>query len=209
MREPLSLPHDPAAVTELLAWARGEPGHCLCTEDMRGADLSGFDMRWECLHRSDLRGCRFDRCDFTKAELPGSRFEHASFRGAWLRRTDFSDGLGTGADFSGAQLIRAYLYRAELPGALFRDAYTAGTSFDGADLRGADLREVCFGPGGPVGSAFMEVTRLHGCQVAGAEGWVRGTADVGPTGRARVLGGRELAAWFTEHGAPGVLVSEA
>lgn len=208
MREPSALPHDPAAAVELLAWARGEPGHCLCAGDMRGADLSGFDMSWECLHQSDLRGCRFDRCDFTKAELPGARFEHASFRGAWLRRTDFSDGLGACADFSGARLIRAYLHGTELPGAVFRDTYTAGTSLDGADLRGADLRGIRFGPGGPNGSTSLGATRLHGCQVTGAEGRVHGTADVGPEGRPCVLGGRELAAWFAEHGAPDVLVPE-
>ena len=108
MREPLSLPHDPAAAAELLAWAHGEAGHCLCA----------------------------------------------------------------------------------------------------GDLRGADLRGIRFGPGGPGGCAGLVATHLHDCRVAGDGGWVRGTADVGPAGRPRVLGGAELAAWFAGHGAPDVEVAE-
>ena len=71
---------------------------------LRGADLSGADLRGAYLSRADLSGA-----DLRGADLRGADLSGADLRGAYLSRADLSGADLRGADLSRADLRGAYL----------------------------------------------------------------------------------------------------
>jgi len=79
-------------------------------KDLRGADLSGADLR-----EADLRGADLSGADLSEADL-----READLSGADLSGADLSEADLRGADLSGADLRGAYLREADLSGAYLR-----------------------------------------------------------------------------------------
>ncbi|EFJ31186.1 hypothetical protein SELMODRAFT_408705 [Selaginella moellendorffii] len=93
---------------------------------MRGADLSG----------QDLRGAVFAACDCRKINLRGSNLDSstdtfAGFEGGDLQDTSWVQAL---AD-------RVVFRMTNLQNAIFTNAILTGSQFDGADITGADFTE--------------------------------------------------------------------
>jgi hypothetical protein len=88
--------------------------------NLRGVRLSGFNLDWICLKKTDLTGAHL-----SKAGLAGA---------------DLRDAILMGADLSKAILTGAHLSKANLGGADLRDAILIGADLRGAKLFGADLR---------------------------------------------------------------------
>lgn len=75
----------------------------LCQADLRGLDLSGFDLSQVNLRGADLRGTKF--CD---ADLSGAHLESANFFKAVLDDANLAGAFLTGAQFLNcAQLVVA------------------------------------------------------------------------------------------------------
>lgn len=94
--------------------------------DMRGADLSG----------KDLKGSVFAACDCRLVNLEGSNLDSstvtfAGFQGANLQNTSWVRSL---AD-------RVVFRQANLKNANFTNAILSGSQFDGADITGADFTD--------------------------------------------------------------------
>ena len=130
------------------------------TLDLRGADLSGADLR-----RLDLTGAMFglsiedgEQCvvdavisgsgrltdaarkDAAKVQLRKADLNEARLSGVALCNADIRDALLMGADLSGADLSEAnlrgaQLHYAKLVGASIRGADLVGTNFSHADMR--------------------------------------------------------------------------
>ena len=99
-------------------WLAGDGGE---RADLRGADLSGANLRDANLRVADLSGANLRDANLSVADLSG-----ADLRDANLRDADLSV-----ADLSGADLRDANL----------RDANLRGADLRGADLYGADLSD--------------------------------------------------------------------
>ena len=110
-------------------WLNGEDGGVkanlsdanLCYADLRGANLSGADLR--------------------DANLCYANFRGANLRGANLSGADLNDANLSGANLSGADLIGADLRDANLIDADLCYANLRGANLRGANLSGADLRD--------------------------------------------------------------------
>ena len=89
---------------------------------LRGADLTGADLRGAYLRGADLTGAYLTGAYLRDAYLTGAYLTGAYLRGAYLR---------------GADLAGAYLRGADLTGADLRGAYLRGADLTGADLTGA------------------------------------------------------------------------
>lgn len=158
--------------------------------------------------QTDLSGCAFNGCDFSKSELSAAVLNNSKFIGANFRKADLSECEARGTDFTRASFVGTKFYRAEIVGSCFRGAHLNAAWMHEADLRGSDLSGVWFGPGGDSGTAVLKEAKVLGCGVAGAGGWVRGTVDVGTESEPRVIGGRKLAEWFRDNGAPDVRIAD-
>ncbi|MEA2626700.1 MAG: hypothetical protein QOD06_2745 [Candidatus Binatota bacterium] len=134
--------------------AEGRPAGRAPGRDLRGADLSGEDLRDAHLDGADLSGARLRGANLHGLDLRGARLRDASLDGADLRdaRVDGADlrgaglagTLANGSSFSGADLTLAHLREADLRSAdlgeaLLTDADLTGARLDRASLRDADL----------------------------------------------------------------------
>src|SRR4051794_22856401 len=97
------------------------------------------------------------------------------------------------------------LESADLRGADLRKVRFGRALLADADLRGSDLRECSFGADGE--STGLTRARIGRCAVQDASGGVSGPIDVGAD-QPRLIDGADLARWFADHGAPGVVVRE-
>jgi len=139
-----------------------------------GASFNKADMRW-----SDFRNSNFNRTQMRKANLFHTNFDeavldHADMSGAFMFGTtmhhssarfsiflkafmkDFngSNSDFTGAQFSGNNMLKAYLINSifldanftgtNLTGAAFEESNVSGAIFKNANLRGASLLDVIF-----------------------------------------------------------------
>lgn len=88
--------------------------------NLRGANLSGFD----------LVGVNLSCADFRNATMIGTNFRGANLSNAWLQ----------GANLQGANLCQANLKRAKLDGTDLRDADLEGVDLETADFSKAILK---------------------------------------------------------------------
>ena len=107
--------------------------------DLRGADLTGADLRWADLRGADLTGADLRWADLRGADLSEADLSEADLRGANLSRADLSEADLSEADLSGADLREADLRGADLTGADLRESDLSRADLTGADLREADL----------------------------------------------------------------------
>jgi len=95
--------------------------------DLRGANLSGKNLR-----QTDLMGAYL-----IGANLSGSNLAGANLRGAWLTSANLKRANLHGADLRGARLVGADMAGANLRKTDLRDARLAGANLTGARLNGA------------------------------------------------------------------------
>ena len=105
------------AETRDLLIAAGIPAEQLPVEwepgiNLRGADLSGADLRGAHLRRADLSGADLSGAHLRRADLRGADLRGAHLSGADLRWADLSGADLSGADLRGADLRWADLSRA-------------------------------------------------------------------------------------------------
>lgn len=215
MYKAITLPADSeaaSAVQSYVNWlnTHGAQGEELGASmmDLRGANLSGIPMRYLYFLQTDLSDCVFNGCDFSKAELSAATLNSSKFVEANFLKADLSECEARETDFTRASLIGAKFYRAEIVGSCFREAYLNAAWMHETDLRESDLSGVWFGPGEASGTTVFKETKVLGCRVVGAGGWVRGTADVGTKSKPHVIRGTELAEWFQDNGAPDVKIAD-
>lgn len=138
-----------AFVREHSAWAEGEEAAGTTQRDIRPdtqailtvigrreltynkgesqrLNLSGTDLRWAVLNKTNLDGV-----DFTYAHLEKAELKEAQLRGAVLLNAYLNEAILEGAQLQGA----------DLGGAVFRNAKVTGVNFKGANLSGADLTD--------------------------------------------------------------------
>jgi uncharacterized protein YjbI with pentapeptide repeats len=113
----------------------------LCNADLRGADLSDFDLRAADLSGADLRG----------AYLWGTNLKKASLRGAHF----------DGADLTNANLVEANLRSAHMQNARLVHAALSGADARGADMHGSNLTQANF-----IGATLTKAD-LHGSLLIG------------------------------------------
>jgi uncharacterized protein YjbI with pentapeptide repeats len=180
---------------ELLKAAAGKPGGLkgrekdLSGAQLAGADLSGLDLSGVILRGADLsnarlvktnlKGAQLSRAKLSGADLTGAMLEKADltrtklletkFGGANLLLADLSEAVGTQAQFSGAQALKALFCGANLEGAVFEKALLVGADFSrailkGAKLSGAILAKAAFSGAKAEGAQFKEadLSGAHG-----------------------------------------------
>jgi uncharacterized protein YjbI with pentapeptide repeats len=136
-------------------------------KDLSFLDLAGIDFKGASLAHANLYGV-----DLTHASLKGSNLEGVKLDRAVVIDADFS-----GADLSGASIMRPSVYttlygnRQEAPkfsGAKLRGIRITAM-MDGADFRGADLTGARMGPHEPRADiSSMPASFLRGCDFSGA-----------------------------------------
>ena len=108
-------------------------------KNLRGADLSGADLRGIYLRGADLSGTYLRGAYLCSANLSGANLSGANLRDADISGADISGANLRVASLSGAYLCGADLIGADLIGAYLRVANLRGADLSGANLRGADL----------------------------------------------------------------------
>lgn len=161
--------------TTRVSWAPSYGGACEDC-DLRGRNLSGWDISNAHYPRADLSGALLratrainvdfssaiaERTDFRKAVLDGSIFVDAKlgkarFDGASLLNSDLSGAVLAGAKLRDARLNGATIRRADFIGAFAAKADFSGsnvsrTIFDGSDLAGAQFNNAVV-----IGASFRD-----------------------------------------------------
>lgn len=198
------------SVSRYLAWlgSGGQEGSELdaVMRDLRGAQLRDISFRYQFMMSADMRECILDGSDFTKSDLSGSILDGSSFFACDFTKANFFECSARGANFTASKFIGARASKTDFRGANLRKTYLNGAVLHKADLRNSVLEETWFGPEGQGGAARFSETKIFGCQVAGAAGWVSGTADIGSGESPIIISGSDLKLWFFDHGAPEVEV---
>ena len=133
------------------AWRYSAAG----VERWRFEDAVRLDLRGRSLRNADLARVDMADADLRGADLSGANLEQASLRGANLE---------------GAVLNRTRLGAADLRNAVLRGVRMRGTThFTGADLRGADLREVHLSCRDCGSVSTLDNANLTGADLRGAE----------------------------------------
>jgi uncharacterized protein YjbI with pentapeptide repeats len=110
--------------------------------DLRGAHLSGENLRGVDLRKADATGVVLDGADIRDAHLRGMHLAQSNLRAADLRNAKLDGVLLVGADLRDAQLQEATFAGAQLKGVRFSEKTDVrGARFEGADLRGMDLKQ--------------------------------------------------------------------
>jgi uncharacterized protein YjbI with pentapeptide repeats len=110
--------------------------------DLRGAHLSGENLRGVDLRKADATGVVLDGADIRDAHLRGMQLAQSNLRAADLRNAKLDGVLLVGADLRDAQLQEATFAGAQLKGVRFSEKTDMrGARFEGADLRGVDLKQ--------------------------------------------------------------------
>jgi len=117
-------------------WNRWRQRHPRVRPDLRGARLTGLDLRF-----MNLRKVRFIGGDLSGSILRMTHLEGADLRRVHMRHTDLSFALLHGADMRQAVLEETLLATAELNGADLRGAALIGCMMNGAILYGVKLKD--------------------------------------------------------------------
>ena len=148
------------ALKEAMADVQKETGPL----DLRGADLSGLNLRG-----LDLAGANLEGANLEGAEIGYTHLEEANLKNANLQNIEGRDANLSGANLEGADLRSANLHGMEFEGANLRNTDLREASLEatnlreGADLRGADLR------GAYISGAWMKKDYTCAGWVEGAE----------------------------------------
>ena len=137
------------------AWNAWREKNRLVRPQLRGANLTG----------RDLRLCRFSDADLKGADLTGANLTGARFGDTYLRRAVLRDATLANANLSGANLRRADLTGAMLIGASLRRADLSKATLNGADLTGAILDYA------RLVETKLERATLDQCSVYGVSAW--------------------------------------
>ncbi len=97
--------------------------------NLRGANLSGLNLRRAVLSEADLSGSNLSGADLFRADLSEANLKGANLKGANLTKAHLSKTNLSGSILSGVDLSGAYLFKADLSGAKWCDGLcTCGTS---------------------------------------------------------------------------------
>lgn len=118
-------------------------------EDLRGIDLSGFDLGRGDYRYADFRGNQMGGTNFKDSLLQGAAFQHctlsgSNFSNALLQGAHFEGSDCSGCDFSGirgdmGQVPEGGWYKAGHLPMDFRQANLTGAVFIGSKIKGADF----------------------------------------------------------------------
>ena len=137
---------------------------------LRGADLSGADLREAGLSGADLWGADLSDAFFPDADFSDANLWHADLSGAYLGGADLSDADFRDADLSGADLPSANLSGTNLRDADLSDTERAGLSRSGllrADLSDAVLQDADLS-GAHLGHANLSSANVRGADLSSA-----------------------------------------
>ena len=140
--------------------------------NLRGAILTGADLRVADLRDADLTGAILTGADLRDADLTGANLNRAILTNADLRDADLRVALLRNADLTGADLRVALLRNsvlvdADLTGADLRDADLRDADLTSALLRNADLRDADL-TGANLTGANLTGANLTGANLIGA-----------------------------------------
>ena len=108
--------------------------------------IKGLDLSELSLGEVNFAYVKFKDCQFEKAELTGSCFEGASFKGktsfkeAILTDSSFVGASGQNVDFSNALMPRVRMMCSEFKGSKFEKALLYSADLTGSDIEGAVLK---------------------------------------------------------------------
>ncbi len=102
--------------------------------------LSGADLRGKNLSNFNLAGANLRGADLTGANLSHANLQGADLRGAILDDTNLTIANLSGANLSGATINRANLTAANLQGVLANGTHIQAANLTGADLKAARLQ---------------------------------------------------------------------
>jgi uncharacterized protein YjbI with pentapeptide repeats len=111
-------------------------------ESFDGRNLEGTDFHWVRMNEATFKdglmsGATFNQCDLSTSDLRGAQLGDS---------TSFHQVLMNNANLEGLDLMGADFEKVNLRGANLRNTKNFGTvsktTFDGADLRGADLSSI-------------------------------------------------------------------
>ncbi|MBW4429872.1 MAG: pentapeptide repeat-containing protein [Nostoc desertorum CM1-VF14] len=109
--------------------------------DLRGANLSGADLRWVNLKNADIRGANLVDVNLCKANLDNTNLSNcdlkdANLSGAYIRQANFEN-----IDLKGANLSEADFTESNLTRAILSKSQALGTNFTAASLTGVCIEE--------------------------------------------------------------------
>ncbi|GMH67832.1 hypothetical protein TrRE_jg8822 [Triparma retinervis] len=93
--------------------------------DLQNSKAGGFDLSGVIMTDTDVSNSNFVETQFSKGYLHSSNFQ--------------------GADFTNGIIDRASFFKSDLRQAIFHNAVLTGTSFEGADVEGADFSDAYIG----------------------------------------------------------------
>jgi uncharacterized protein YjbI with pentapeptide repeats len=125
-------------------FVNGGQQRVLIGEDLGGIDLSGIDLSGSALSEVRLDEANMASADFYAVFAGGSSCVGADFNGAQIVKADFAAVIARKANFTDANLMRTGFFEADLRGARFDRATLTKTSFHLADLRGCSFQGARF-----------------------------------------------------------------
>ena len=145
-----------------VAWAPSYGGACADC-DLRGRNLSGWD----------ISNAHYPRADLSGALLRATRAINVNFTGAKAERTDFRHAVLDGAIFENAELLQARfdntsLLNANLEDAMLNGAKLRKSKLNGANIRRADLSD-SFAAGADFSGANLSGAIFDNARLTGAQ----------------------------------------
>jgi len=133
------------------AWAPSYGGACADC-DLRGRNLSGWD----------ISNAHYPRADLSGALLRATRAINVDFAGAVAERTDFRQAVLDGASFNDAELLQARFDNASLLNTNLADAMLNGAKLRNSKLNGSNLRR------SDLSNTFAAGADFSGANISGA-----------------------------------------
>ncbi|MET4049522.1 MULTISPECIES: pentapeptide repeat-containing protein [unclassified Rhodococcus (in: high G+C Gram-positive bacteria)] len=173
--------------------------------DFTGSDLSGLELAGAELSSARLAKVRMRRTSLYQAWIRQADLQCVDLTGADLRKAIVTGCSARWAILTGARLSDADFTRSDLRDSDIRNTSLGDAVLADVDLRGANLHESDWGicPR----NAVTTNARLGNANVVGMRGQVDDPIDVGVE-QPKILRGEELQKWFSDHGAPKVVVAE-
>lgn len=145
----------------------------LSNANLQGANFKDAQLDFADLRHADLQGAAFDRTQLVRTDLreamlrgatmtPPVNIHGADLRGADLRDVRFPFQYDRAGEMTLSGITSTRLDDADLRGVVFSWTMIAGSVFDGADLRGADLSTAVGRPDSLRGALYDQHTRLPG-----------------------------------------------
>ena len=146
---------------------------CLSCLNLKGANLTGANLRDAKLMGAELTGANLRDANLTDTNLTGANLTDANLSAADLMGANLTDADLRGADLTsadlrGANLRDAKLMGAELTGANLSDANLTDTNLTGANLSDADLSDADL-MGANQRDANLTRANLRGADLRGAD----------------------------------------